>query len=146
MSETDWCCISGFRISIPIYLVVQGFAKGIPAQVHPTVFPLFGAIVVLLSVLLILAGVVFAILCDKTCKGTDIGSCGAICGWFRAFFLGGLCSFIGGILMFAAAAFLLLHKTNIRQGLLPTWHLQSSLAYWQLLQVSFTAVQWLAIF
>ena len=101
------CCVIGFVASILIYFVVVGlswgFARGIPSQVHPTVLPLYGASLVVLPCALCLVGTGLSLSSSKLCenfkKNVAMCSCGG------AFCLGGLCSFIGGILMFAAAAF-----------------------------------------
>ena len=98
-------CVIGFVASILIYFVVVGlswgFAKGIPSQVHPTVLPLYGAICVLLPFALCIVGVILT-LSSKPCK--KMRTAVTICSCGGAFCLGGLCSFIGGSLMFAAAA------------------------------------------
>ena len=98
------CCITGFVISIPFYLVAValswGFARGIPQEIHNNGFPFIAAICVSLPLIAILIGFCIAIAAD--CN--DCGFCCAACSWIGAFLCGGLCSLVGGVLLFVAAA------------------------------------------
>ena len=57
-----------------------------------------------LPVFLILLGAVIACMCDKSSSGEGRGTGAAICLWLLGFLIAGLCSLIGAILMFLAAA------------------------------------------
>ena len=98
------CCITGFVISILFYLVAValswGFAEGIPQEIHNNAFPLVAAICVSLPLIAILIGCYIATHADSE----DCELYCAVCSWIGAFLCGGLCSLVGGVLLFVAAA------------------------------------------
>ena len=98
------CCITGFVISIPLYLVAValswGFARGIPQEIHNNAISLAAAICVSLPLIVILIGCHLAYHIDsEDCEIYCI-----ICSWIGVFLCGGLCSLVGGVLLFVAAA------------------------------------------
>lgn len=102
------CCITGFVISIPFYILALalswGFAEGLPQGVHTKGFALGGAIVVTLPVGLLVIGCFVAIYCSKYLNCNDTGNTLGLCSWASAFVCGGGCSLLGGILLLLAAA------------------------------------------
>ena len=82
-----------------------GFSEGLPQQAHHSSFPFAAAVILTLPIILIGIGLVILCVCSNTNTehGENIGICG-VCFWVAAFLLGGLCSLVGGILLFVAAA------------------------------------------
>ena len=101
------CCVAGFGINIVFYILALAlswaFAEGLPQQAHHSPFPLAGAVMITLPVIAIIIGIGIVCACSKTNQEDNIGLCG-VCFWVIAFLLGGICSLVGGILLFIAAA------------------------------------------
>ena len=100
------CCVVGLAVSIPAYVVAValswGFAKGIPDNVHLTPFPTTGAAVVTVPVFIVIAAYLlvwfFGSVCEESVAGVATGLIGI------AFLIAGVCSVVGGVLLFVAAA------------------------------------------
>ena len=97
------CCVVGLAVSIPAYVVAValswGFAKGIPDNVHLTPFPTAGAAVVTVPVFIVIAAYLLVWFCGSCEEVADIAK--VLLG--IAFFIAGVCSVVGGILLFVAA-------------------------------------------